>query len=158
MHTSHLANARRKTDRQRRWGWDARSRAETILVREFTSIFISPRRQLFTLAAAAGSCEPFSEFTDEIRGTIKRGDGGILFGGVQGGQERRKDCVRVGKDRWFRDRSKATATSDNYLPRRHSVLINSGASFKVSLLDLIYEYGSPSVYQWLCHTKKNADT
>lgn len=37
-----------------------------------------------------------------------------------------KDYVRVGKDRWFRARSKATTTSDNYLPRRRSVLINSG--------------------------------
>lgn len=43
MHTSHLVNARRKTDDRERPG-TARSRVETVLVREFTSIFISTRR------------------------------------------------------------------------------------------------------------------
>lgn len=51
MHTSHLVNARTKTDRVRcgeKKGWN---RVETVLVREFTSIFISTCRQLFTPTA-----------------------------------------------------------------------------------------------------------
>lgn len=72
------------------------------------------------------------------------GTGGDTGGGGKKGQG--KDYVRVGKGRWFRGRPKATTTSDNYLPRRRSVLINSGVSFNAMLPYLICDYGLSSVY------------
>lgn len=50
---AHVTLGERATGKQvgKDGGDDAQSRAETVLVREFTSIFISTRHQLFTLAA-----------------------------------------------------------------------------------------------------------
>ncbi|KYN19218.1 hypothetical protein ALC57_08395 [Trachymyrmex cornetzi] len=91
----------------------------------------------------------------EINGDLDKLDERLLPGTashLEGkGQEPRKDYVRVGKDRWF-PRSKAT--SDNYLPQRHSVLINSSATFKTTLPDLISEYDPPNVCQRLHHKRK----
>ena len=119
-----------------------------VLVREFTSIFISTRRQLFILAA--GVANHSANSSTEYEGAIKRSDETASH--LEGkGQEPRKDYVRVGKDRWFRP---SKATSDNYLPQRHSVLINSSAAFKATLPDLIREYGPPNVCQRLYHKRK----
>jgi len=45
-------------------------------------------------------------------------------------------------------------SDDNYLPRRHYVLINSSASFKATLPNLICEYGSLSVITSKARKKK----
>lgn len=48
-----------------------------VLVREFTSIFISTRRQLFTLAAGVAN---HSTNLPEYEGAIKWSDDGVSFG------------------------------------------------------------------------------
>lgn len=74
--------------------------------------------------------------------------------GEDGEERQGKDYVRVGKDRWFRGRSKATMTSDNYLPRRHYVLINNGVSFSAVLPYFICDYGLLSVSTIALNAKK----
>lgn len=100
-----------------------------VLVRGFTSIFISTRRQLFTLAA--GVANHSANSSTEYEGAIL--NGAMTASHLEGkGQEPRKDYVCVGKDRWFQKRCPI-----NYLPQRHSILINSSAAFKATLPDLI---------------------
>lgn len=124
MYTSHLVNARRKIDRKRRRveceGWETESTVggmmrgltwKTILVREFTSIFISTRHQLFTrpkLLAIRLAIRRPNTSSGWLNGTI------VIHGygntGGDGVERQGKDYVRVGKDRWFQGRSKATTT------------------------------------------------
>lgn len=124
--------AYRRQARERRGGVGcAKCRAETVLVREFTSIFISTRRQLFIVAALAhGVANHSVSFADETRRERREErehlNETVSCLGGEGQQHREKGLTHVWeKTRWFRDRSEAT--SDNYLPRRHSVLINNGA-------------------------------
>ena len=145
MHTSHLVNAHRKMARK-----DAR-------VRYMKSCRNGSRSGVYVhfhfdaspaFHPSCWSCEPFGEFVDGIRGGyIKRSDDGVSFG-----RERAKteEGLRVCGKRPVVSK----AMSDNYLPQRHSILINSSAAFKATLPDLIWEYDPLNVCQRLHHKRK----
>lgn len=84
-----------------------KSRGNVSLIREFTSIFISTRRQLFNPGLRPKLPRAIRRICR--RGVIKQGDRGT-YRSVRGGRGRvgegdqRKDYVHVGKDRWFRGR------------------------------------------------------
>lgn len=107
----------------------------------------------FSPVRLARSGKSFDEFADGIREAIKPGDSGTSF---KKGRARTEKGLRAceEKDHRFQDRSKATTTFDNYLPRRISVLINNDFPFKVTWFELICEYGSSTAYWRLRQTQE----
>lgn len=171
MHTSHLVNARRKTDRKRRVeeceGWEAEStevggRAESrgndSRPRVYVHFHFDASPALHPKLLAIRRIRRPNTSNGWLNGTIVIHSTGMRGRRGRGEERQGKDYVRVGKDRWFRGRSKAATTSDNYLPRRlNSVLINSGVSFSAMLPYLISEYGLLSVCTIILNAKKNGE-
>ncbi|KYN44865.1 hypothetical protein ALC56_00861, partial [Trachymyrmex septentrionalis] len=79
----------------------------------------------------------------EINGDLNKLDEQLLLGHSANSSTEYEGAIKRSDDGASHLR-RSKATSDNYLPRRHSVLINSSAAFKVISPDLIFVRDSRS--------------